>query len=119
LATALIGVGVFQVLHRFYLKKRCTEQVFGTVAGTRRKRGRRGSSTYYVKYTYSAEGIEYEKKPSVSRRQYLKMNEGDGITVYYDPAKPQRCHVLEIEFRIAMALCFIAGGGFCALLIFI
>ena len=120
LGTAFIGAGVYQVLHRFYLKKRCTEQVPGTVSGVWRKRvrGRKTATRFFVEYTYSVEGAEYVKKPSVSRSEYQKLKHGDSVTVCYDPAKPKRCHVLELEFRVAVVLGFLAGGGFCFFLAF-
>ncbi|MCL2504204.1 MAG: DUF3592 domain-containing protein [Coriobacteriia bacterium] len=117
LGLAFVGLGVFRLLKRYMLKKRCTTQMAGTVTSTDVTRERRddswGTNSHSVTFEYSAQGTEYVRKFHVSGHQYSKMSKGQSATVFYDPSKPKRCYVLEIKFRIVLTLFFIAVGVVC------
>ena len=57
------------------------------------------------------EGVEYVKR-SINARSTSKFSEGDGITIFYDPADPQRYYVLEEADStiVIIALLMIAFG---------
>ncbi|MCL2485997.1 MAG: DUF3592 domain-containing protein [Oscillospiraceae bacterium] len=113
---AFVGVGVFRLVKRYYLKKRCTAQVVGTVIETTSTRGIHeddswGTRTHFVKFGYSVEGAEYEKRHIISGSQYNALDSGQEITVCYDPSDPKRCYALEIKHRIILTTIYLVSGA--------
>ena len=109
---------IFQLARRFFLKKRCTAQVGGNIHGIelnehehKRDDDYRKSVSYSIAYDYSADGVEYEKKRRISKRQHKVLGKHDGFTVFYDPSKPKRHYVLELKFRMLATLGLIALGA--------
>jgi len=117
---AFVGVGVFRLVKRYYLQKRCTAQVAGTVVERDATRKHHDDAfgitrTYFVKFGYSVEGVEYERRHIVSKSQHDALDTGQNITVCYDPSDPKRCYALEIKHRIILTTIYLVAG---ALLVF-
>jgi len=114
----LVVYGIFQLLRRYvFLKNRCTAQVDGNILETERNvkehhdSDRPNTVTYYLKYHYLVDGVEYAKKRMVSKRQLKVIGKHDDFTVFYDPSKPKRHYVLELKFRMLFTLTLIAIGA--------
>lgn len=116
----LVFNGLFQMFRRYiFLRNRCTAAVSGKILDMEIDAKNRDNSisdttSYSVKYGYCANGAEYIKKRSISKRKYRSLNRdpdsaGD-ITVFYDPEKPKRHYVSEITFHLALTLFTIAIG---------
>ena len=117
LAGMLLGIilvlyGIYRLLKRYSLKRRCTVSVAGTIVDkdTDGRPSDNEASNAYLEFKYYVNGIEYVKKPMVSACQYNKMERGQNVTVFYDPSNPKRCYVQEIKFRIVLTLLFIVIG---------
>ena len=113
---ALVVYGFFQILRRYvFLKNRCTARVAGTVLGMEstvtERSNDRVSRSYYLRYRYLVDGVEYSKRRSLSKRQNRAISKDDDFTVVYDPSKPKRHYVLEIKFRLLFTLSLIALGA--------
>jgi len=109
--TFIVG-SIFQLLRRyFFLKRCCTTQVGGNILDMECNEDRRDDNSkktsYSIRYRYLADGVEYEKKRGVSKRQFKAIGEHDELTVFFDPSKPKRHYVLEIRFRIILRLILI------------
>jgi len=112
----LLGIGVFRVLSRYFAKKNCTVQAQGRVTSMRvdvnlGAGDDPSTTTRYVKYEYSAEGSRVEKRRRVSWLQYRRLDEGQVVTVFYQPDNPKRHYVAEIKHRWFITALFIAGGA--------
>ena len=108
------GALCYMLWNHAELKRSCTEQVPGIVKSIERESG----DHYRAIFAYSVKGVEYVVRSPISSNS-LKFSQGDSVTVFYDPANPQRYYVLEEEGMImvfAIALLVIIAGG--ALIIF-
>ena len=114
---ALVVYGVFGILRRYvFLQTRCTARVPGAILGMERTETEHGDDdrvtrTYYIKYHYFVDGVEYSKKRSLSKRQHRALGKDDEFTVVYDPSGPKRHYVLEIKFRLLLMLGLMALGA--------
>jgi len=94
----LIGLGGFFLWNERRMKQICTSQVSGVVADeghyVRYKNGKRKEG-YKPTFSYSVEGVEYTKQKD-SYSSTRKVSTGQSVTVFYDPAKPNRFYVLEL-----------------------
>ena len=115
--SVLIVGGIFHMLRRFiFLKSRCTAQVGGDVLEMERNERQRSvdsrsTGTYYMKYQYFVDGVEFVKKRMISKRQYKAIGKHDYYTVFYDPSKPKRHYVLELKYNMLLTLGLIAIGA--------
>jgi len=111
---ALVAIGIFRLLHRYYLKRRCTSQVAVYLLDihiSERDEDSNSSPTITAKYEYWVDGDEYIKKRIISKGQYRALGKDDDLTVFYDPSKPKRHYVLEIKFRMVLTIVLIAIGA--------
>jgi len=114
---ALVLIGIFQILRRYvFLKSHCKARAAGSLLGMERTERQRDVDSYnrvsyYVKYQYFVDGVEYVKKRTVSKRQYKTIGSHADFTVFYDQSKPKRHYVLELKFRMLFTLLLIALGA--------
>ena len=114
LGLAFVGTGV--LFWWFNKRKRdaCTGKVDGVVKNVDHSvtysNGRRGSSKYRTAYAYSVNGVDYFKQSNVSSTKTSRFSEGQTVTVFYDPSKPQRFYVLEAGSNIVVTLFFVCFG---------
>ena len=110
------GLGAFLWWRSMKLKKECTAQVSGVVSSVdhttsvkRSMKGIRIQNRYRETFKYSVNGVEYIKQSNNTTRR-PKLHEGQSITVFHDPAKPERYYVLEEGTQIMASVFFIAFG---------
>ena len=93
----LVGIGGFFWWHDKNLRQECTAQTAGVVIdeghSIKNKNGRRADK-YRPTFAYSVEGVEYTKQTNTEHGA-RRFSEGQSVTVFYDPSKPQRYYILE------------------------
>ena len=119
LGLLFVAVGGLFLWHYKRLQKLCTGQTTGVVAdeglSTQYKNGKKRTS-YRPTFAYSVEGVNYTKQ-SNSTSGTQKFSDGQSITVFYDPSKPQRYYILEQGGPGALLTWLpIILGAICALL---
>ena len=106
LGVVLIGGGASFWLYEQRLRRICTVQTEGVVVdaghSVRYKNGKRKEG-YQPTFSYSVDGVEHTKRTSTVHRSRT-FSEGQSVTVFYDPAKPQRYYVLEEGRIIALVV---------------
>ena len=101
--------------HGKELKRLCTEQTRGVVVDEGRSRDfKRKNETYIPKVSYSVLGVEYTKQKGTGNTRKVSM--GQSVTVFYDPANPQRSYVVELGTRSVALWAVIPAGVVCILL---
>ena len=113
---AVAGGGCFLWWSDADLKRACTVQVAGTVKSVEHEvkynsRSKRNENEYRTTFAYSLEGVEYVDR-SLFITSSPSFSEGDGVTILYDPADPQRFYVSEEAdgTMVRLSLCIIAFG---------
>lgn len=66
--------------------------------------------TYYPVYRYIADGRSIEKTSSAGS-SHPKFNEGQSVTVMYDPANPEQYYVVEDKSADRFGIYFMAFGA--------
>ena len=111
----LMALGGFLWWHGKRLKMRCTEQTPGVVVDEgRSRRISQKNEIYLPKYSYSVLGVEYTKQKGTGNTR--KVSTGQSVTVFYDPANPQRSYVVELGTRSVALWAVIPAGVVCILL---
>jgi len=112
----IAGIGVFIWMNKNKMKKECTAQVSGVVSNvdhtTSIKTGKKGTQVrnkYRATFKYSVNGVEYVKQSNNTTGR-PKLYEGQSVTVYHDPAKPERYYVLEEGTQVMGPVLFVAFG---------
>ena len=112
------GLGAFLLWIDKKKRKECTAEVVGVVKdvgkSTTFKKGRVRNS-YRPTFAYSVEGVEYVKQ-SNTKSGTSKFSEGQNVTVFYDPSKPQRFYVLE-EGKTTVLYLVLVGIGAATMLV--
>ena len=94
----LIGIGGFFLWHERRLRTLCTSQSSGLVVdegySVKYKNGHKKVG-YKPTFSYSADGVEYVKQKD-SYSSTRKVSTGQSVTVFYDPANPNRFYILEL-----------------------
>jgi hypothetical protein len=77
----------------------CTKKTIGVVSGFKhvsvylqQKRG--GVPLHRTLVTYSVKGVEYTR-PGEKATPFCNFEEGQKVTVFYDPSRPRLCYILE------------------------
>ena len=106
------GLGGFFWWWNRKLRQECTGQTTGVVSDVGKavsyKKGKVKTS-YRMTYTYSVEGVEYTKQSNTTTG-VQKFSVGQSVTVFYDPAKPQRYYISEEGKPVAIILVPITLG---------
>ena len=94
-----VGIGCFVWWSNAELKRACTAQVDGFVKSVSHEvvynsKSKRNENEYRATFAYSVEGVEYVDR-SIFVTSTPKFSEGDGVTIFYNPADPQQFYVLE------------------------
>ena len=117
----LLGTSCIRWLWGNWKRKVCTEQTNGVVSGFKRvfrfqnrrvvfgyqNKGR--NQHYRTMVTYSVLGVEYTM-PGEKRTSFYNFDEGQKVTVLYDPSNPRRCYILEEGRDILRILTPLAFG---------
>ena len=107
-----VGLGGFFWWRGKKLRQECTAQTAGVVSDVGHtvtyKKGKRRNQ-YRTTFTYSVDDVEYVKQSSTTTSTQ-KFSEGQNVTVFYDPNKPQRYYVLEEGRAVALILVAIIMG---------
>ena len=112
-----VGIGVLLWMSKNKLKKECSAQVSGVVSGvehtTTFKSGKKGGTSvknkYRATFKYSVGGSEYVRQSNNTSGR-PRLFEGQSVTVFYDPSRPERYYVLEEGTQIMGPVLFIAFG---------
>ena len=98
-ALIFLGVGGIALVGSRAQKKRCSASATGTVAKLHmeqkpRGRGKDTVNVYTPEFRFNADGVTYSYRANFGsmRREF---QEGQTVTVYYDPADPKFCYVAE------------------------
>jgi Protein of unknown function (DUF3592). len=107
-----LGTSCIRWLWGNWKRKVCTEQAIGVVSGFKRayvyqNKGRK--QHYRTMVTYSVLGVEYTMSGE-KRTSFYNFDEGQKVTVLYDPSKPQRSYILEEGRDILRILTPLAFG---------
>jgi len=112
---AVTGFGIFLTLFFIRSRNSCTMQTEGVVIGHRSVTNQTdsGSDTYFyelVSYTVNDVSYKHKRKSGAETPQY---QEGDKVTLYYDPGKPKRSRMEDDkkDKPILGPLCIILGIG--------
>ena len=98
-ALIFMVVGYMALAGGIQQKKRCSASVPGTVVRIHveeksRSRGKRPLTTYTPEFRFNADGVAYSYRSSFGslRREF---QEGQNVTICYDPADPSCCYVAD------------------------
>ena len=110
----LCVAGVFAALFLRIVrkKKRCTEEVTGTVVKFSVS-GDDHTTYYHPTYEYSVSGVTYKARGRISSRCFAR--EGSPVPVLYDPEEPKRSYIRGYDdkgFLLREVLYALAGLGF-------
>ena len=111
------GVGFYIWWSHAETKRVCTTQTAGIVKSVNHEvkynsKSRRNENEYRTTFAYSVNGVEYVEK-SIYVRSTPLFSEGDKVTIFHDPADPERFYALEEEnsSMIKLAFFLIAFGA--------
>ena len=96
----------------------CTAKVDGVVKSIGHSvsyKNGRGRDRYRTTFAYSVEGADYVKESNTTTGR-AQFSEGQTVTVFYDPSKPQRFYVSE-EGRIIAIPAILVGFGVAIMLL--
>ena len=103
LITGIFGISF--LLFQFITIKICTEHTEGMV--TMSYHTIKGIDVPYSVLTYTANGVEYTGPFAVSEN----IGAGDAVTVYYNPANPEKAYILEDKSNsLILGIAFTVGG---------
>ena len=114
-ALIFLAVGVVALVGGRAQKKRCSASATGTVAKLHmeqkpRGRGKGTVNVYTPEFRFNADGVTYAYRANFGsmRREF---QEGQTVTVYYDPADPKFCYIAEDAGNSAQGgtMCLIIG----------
>ena len=112
----LLAVGYMALMGGAQQKKRCTASASGCVIAVHveqksRGRGKGTVNTYTPEFRFNADGVPYAYRSNFSsmRREF---QEGQTVTVCYDPADPSNCFVADDPNTSYQGgiMCLIIGG---------
>ena len=115
IALILLAVGGMALVGGIQQKKRCTSSASGTVIAlhTEEKPRGRGKGTvniYTPEFRFNADGVPYSYRSNFGsmRREF---QEGQTVTVCYDPADPSCCYVQDDPNTSAQGgiMCLVIG----------
>jgi len=110
----MAGSGALWLWRGNKLKRACSAQVEGTVSHLEKRvsssKGKQ-RTRYYPEFTYSVKGVEYIKHSSWGGGPE-KFSVGQRVTIFYDPADPQRYYVKGESDGIAIQVMLIGFGVF-------
>jgi|GEM_PF-3414867 len=104
----LLAIACIRWLWGNWKRKVCTKKTIGAVSGFKRvsvylKQERGGGMPLYrTLVTYSVKGVEYTR-PGEKATPFCNFEEGQKVTVFYNPSKPRLCYILE-EGRAILAI---------------
>lgn len=114
IALVLVVVGYLALVGSWQQRRRCRASAPGTVAKvhiTQQSRGRNKQpvNIYTPEFRFNADGVTYTYRGNFGsmRREF---QEGQSVTVYYDPAEPTFCYVAEDAGNATQ------GGIMCAII---
>ena len=106
------GLGMFLWWNDKKKRKECTAEVAGVVKDVGKsvsyKKGKVKNS-FRPTFAYSVEGVEYVKQTNTTSGKN-HFSEGQKVTVFYDPSKPQRFYVLEEKKLTALYMLLVGIG---------
>ena len=114
-ALIFLAVGGLALVGGRAQKKRCSASATGTVAKLHmeqkpRGRGKGTVNVYTPEFRFNADGVTYAYRANFGsmRREF---QEGQTVTVYYDPADPKFCYIAEDAGNSAQGgtMCLIIG----------
>ena len=114
-ALIFLAVGSMALVGGRAQKKRCSASASGTVVRVHMEQKPRGRSkgtvnVYIPEFRFNADGVTYSYRADFAsmRREF---QEGQTVTVYYDPADPKFCYVAEDAGNSAQGgmMCLIIG----------
>ena len=109
---ALVGAGVLFWWFGKKKRKECTGKVEGVVKKVDNtvtyKKGKVRNESRST-FAYSVDGVDYVKQSSTTT-VIARFSEGQTVTVFYDPSKPQRFYVSEEGRSIAIPAVLIGLG---------
>ena len=115
-ALIFLAVGGLALVGGRAQKKRCSASATGTVAKLHmeqkpRGRGKGTVNVYTPEFRFNADGVTYAYRANFGsmRREF---QEGQTVTVRYDPADPSNCYVADDPNTSAQGgiMCLIIGG---------
>ena len=116
MALILLGVGGVALVGGMQQKRRCYASAPGTVAAVHveqksRGRGKGDVNIYTPEFRFTADGKEYSHRSHFGsmRREF---QEGQTVTVCYDPIDPANCYVADDPNTSSQGgiMCMIIGG---------
>ena len=93
--TVITAIGLIWLWPRFKRKRGCTAQTVGTPIGSHTEKHRKSKSTEHMTFTYFVDGVTYQQETEIGNLLAMLMifrRNHNEITVFYDPANPQRCY---------------------------
>ena len=110
---ASVGCGVFLWWSENKKRKECTVKVDGVVKNAEKwitkKKGKKRKRFCPI-FTYrSEEGVEYVRQSNTTSSK-PKFSDGQSVTIFYDPNKPERFYVLEEGKAIAITVMLVGFG---------
>ena len=115
IALILLAVGGVALVGGFQQKKRCIASAAGTVIAVHleqkpRGRGKGTVNIYTPEFRFNADGVPYSYRSNFGsmRREF---QEGQAVTVCYDPADPTCCYVADDPNTSAQGgvMCLVIG----------
>ncbi|WP_366558606.1 DUF3592 domain-containing protein [Ruminococcus sp.] len=108
---AFVVIGVLYLLGMIIKRLKCSEEVEATVAELIPNNDSDSGTACYPVFLYWYEGAEYRRKSGFSSL-FLKFKEGQQVTLFIDPNKPDRIWFpRETIHKVITIVCFTASSA--------